>query len=262
MWFDTHAHLSDAKFDPDRADAVNRAYQSGVIGIVEIADGPEEWPKAQALAHDNPNRMWWAAGLHPYYADQSNDAVWTELKHIASDPQFVAVGEIGLDYAKCPIAPDVQQRAFRRALDLAIEINKPVVIHCRDAYQDLMPLLRTYANAFKKIHPDSPGVVHCFSGDQSAAEELIAFDFYLGVDGPLTYPNAHALRKIIQHVPLKNLVIETDSPYLPPQSQRGQRNEPLQIATIGNALAVLKNQEKEIISKQLLQNSHRLYRLK
>ena len=133
--------------------------------------------------------------------DLASDATWAELKRIASDPQFVAVGEIGLDYAKCPIAPEVQQRAFRQALDLAIEVDKPVVIHCRDAYADLMPVLRAYANAFKKMHPSSPGVVHCFSGDQSAAEELIAADFYLGIDGPLTYPNAHALRKIIQHVP-------------------------------------------------------------
>jgi TatD DNase family protein len=262
VWFDTHAHLSDAKFDADRAEIVERCYDNGVVGIVEIADGPDEWAKAKNLAHQNQGRMWWAAGLHPYHADKSNDTLWTELKRIADNPQFVAVGEIGLDYAKCPISPDVQQRAFHRGIGLALELDKPMIIHCRDGYKDLMPILRTYAGAFKNSSPRSPGVIHCFSGDQNAADELIEMDFFLGVDGPLTYPSANALRQVIHRVPLKQLVIETDSPYLPPQTHRGQRNEPVHIAAVGEALATLKNQSSKFISAELLQNSQRLYRLK
>jgi TatD DNase family protein len=262
VWFDTHAHLSDSKFDSDRADVVHRAYEAGVLGIVEIADGPEEWAKAKALAHQHRDRMWWAAGLHPYHADKSNDDTWAGLKKIAADPQFVAVGEIGLDYAKCPIARDVQQDAFRRGLDLALELDKPVVIHCRDAYADLMPILRAYAPAFEKKHPHSPGVVHCFSGDLTSAQELIAADFYLGIDGPLTYPSSKNLRDIMGQIPLKHLVVETDSPYLPPQSHRGQRNEPLHIAAVGTALTALRGQQSRFISDQLRENSQRLFRLK
>ncbi len=262
MFFDTHAHLSDPKFDSDRAAAIDRAYQGGVVGLVEIADGPGEWTKARTLAHAYKNRMWWAAGLHPYHADQSNDATWADLKQISNDPQFVAVGEIGLDYAKCPIAPSVQQDAFRRGLDLALELNKPVVIHCRDAFADLMPILRTYTSAFKKQQPHSPGVVHCFSGDLEAAQELIAADFYLGVDGPLTYPSSKPLREVFQAVSLDHVVIETDSPYLPPQTHRGQRNEPAHIRTVGTALAAVRGTNINIISDQLISNSERLFRLK
>lgn len=262
MWFDTHAHLSDSKFDSDRASTVDRSYHSGVSFIVEIADGPLEWTKAQALAHLNQGRMWWAGGLHPYHADQSSDAIWSELKRLSTDSSFVAIGEIGLDYAKCPIPPDVQQQAFRRGIDLAFEINKPVIVHCREAYDDLLPILRSYKSVFDKNRPLSPGVVHCFSGDERAAHELISLGFYLGVDGPITYPSAKNLRSVLEQVPLEHLVVETDSPYLPPQTHRGQRNEPLHIAAMGTALATLKNQDRGAVAEQLMENSHRLYRLK
>jgi TatD DNase family protein len=206
--------------------------------------------------------MWWAAGLHPYHADKSSDATWSELKRLAAHPSFVAVGEIGLDYAKCPIPPEVQRDAFRRGLDAALQLDKPVVIHCREAYHDLMPILRAYAPAFKKNHPNSPGVVHCFSGDGAAAQELIAADFYLGVDAPLTYPSAKTLRDALQYVPVDRLVLETDSPYLPPQTHRGKRNEPSYIAAVATALAVLKGENVAFLAERLLVNSRRLYRLK
>jgi TatD DNase family protein len=262
-WFDTHAHLSDAKFDSDRAETIDRAYQNGVSGIVEIADGPAEWLKAKTLARQYPTRMWWAGGLHPYHADLSSDTTWSELKNLAvRDDQFVAIGEIGLDYAKCPIPPDVQIAAFRRGMDLALELDKPVIIHCREAYDDLLPVLRDYAPALQRRQPHPPGVVHCFSGDESNARELIGWGFYLGIDGPLTYPSAKSLRQIMESIPTEHLVIETDSPYLPPQTHRGQRNEPQHIGAVGTALAVLKGAQSYLLSDQLLVNSQRLYRLK
>lgn len=262
MWFDTHAHLSDAKFDVDRDVVVSRAFSSGLSAIVEIADGPEEWPKAQALAEKYPGKIWWAAGLHPYYADQSTPEIWKRLKELASHPQFVAVGEIGLDYAKCPIPPDQQQEAFKLGIDAGLSVNKPLIIHCREAYPDLMPILRDY----DRLDPprrmtNSPGVIHCFSGNKEQALELIEMGFYLGIDGPLTYPSAKNLREAIEGLPLERLVLETDSPYLPPQNHRGQRNEPSYLPQIGQYLSALKHQSAEQLASIVLSSSVNLFRL-
>src|SRR5262245_50389855 len=142
MWFDTHAHLSDPKFDSDRKETIDRAFANGIAGIIEIADGPDEWEKARCLAEQYPGKMWWAAGLHPYYSDQSSDEVFSSLKSFANHPQFVAIGEVGLDYAKCPIPADKQKQALAKALRLAKEINKPLIIHCREAFDDLLTIFR------------------------------------------------------------------------------------------------------------------------
>lgn len=259
MWFETHAHLSDAKFDPDRDAAIERAYSAGLSAIVEIADGPAEWPKAQALAERNKGRMWWAAGLHPYYADQSSPEVWEDLKELTKHPQFVAIGEVGLDYAKCPIPPADQQKTFIIAVELALEVDKPLIIHCRDAYADLMPILRSH---FKGTGGKSPGVVHCFSGNADNARDLVGMGFYLGVDGPVTYPSANGLREALCAVDATSLVLETDSPYLPPQTHRGQRNEPSNLLAVGARLADLCKKSPAAMAEITSENASRLFRLK
>ena len=195
MWFETHAHLSDSKFDLDRDQVIEKALTAGISSIVEIADGPAEWPKAQKLSEKYPDQIWWAAGLHPYYADQSTPALWQNLKILTQHPQFVAIGEIGLDYAKCPILPSDQLKAFRCGIDLALEVDKPIIVHCREAYDDLMPLMRECFGG-KGM---SPGVIHCFSGNREQAEELTQMGFFLGVDGPLTYPSAKSLREAVEN---------------------------------------------------------------
>src|SRR5436190_11752465 len=169
-WFETHAHLSDLKFDVDRDLAIERAFAAGVKRIVEIADGPDEWEKARALSELYPGKIWWAAGLHPYYADQGSASVFNQLRDLSRHPQFVGLGEVGLDYAKCKIPADVQKNTLRSALLLASEINKPLIIHCRDAFSDLLSEFRL---VFKKNPTRSPGVVHCFSGGTAEAKELI-----------------------------------------------------------------------------------------
>ncbi len=257
MWFETHAHLSDAKFDWDRDQVIDRAFSSGLSTIIEIADGPEEWPKARALAERYSGRMWWAAGLHPYYADKSTPELWRELKQLTKHPQFVAIGEVGLDYAKCPIPHDQQQLAFECGIELANEIDKPLIIHCREAYGDLMPILRRHFSSKKSC----PGVVHCFSGDRDNADELVSMGFYLGVDGPVTYPSANGLREALADVPLHSIVLETDSPYLPPQSHRGQRNEPAYLPKIGTHLASVRGNAVASLAELTAENGRKLFRL-
>jgi TatD DNase family protein len=256
VWFETHAHLSDSKFDSDRDQVIERAFASGLSTIVEIADGPEEWPKAQALAERYPGKIWWAAGLHPYYADKSSPALWAALKKISKHTQFVAIGEVGLDYAKCPIPPSDQQKAFRSGIELALEIDTPLIIHCREAYNDLMPILREHFKGGR-----CPGVVHCFSGNGENAAELVEMGFYLGVDGPITYPNAKSLREALEKIPASSLVLETDSPYLPPQPHRGQRNEPSYLPQIGTHLASLRGNLVANFAETTSENGRRLFRL-
>jgi TatD DNase family protein len=256
-WVETHAHLSDAKFDDDRDAALERAKQAGVTRLIEIADGPSEWPKARALAERHAGFVWWAAGIHPYYADQASPDVWAELERLAKDPRFVAVGEIGLDYAKCPIPRERQIQTFTEGWDLADRLDKPVIIHCREAYDDLMPLLRARRGRLRSV----PGVVHCFSGNAEHAREIVELGFYLGVDGPVTYPNAHGLRAALDAAPAESLVLETDSPYLPPQSRRGQRNEPACLPEIGLRLSAHKRLAPREAARLWTANAHRLFSL-
>jgi TatD DNase family protein len=254
-WFDTHVHLSDAQFDWDRDIAIERATVAGVSGMVEIADGPPEWEKAQALSEANLKNIWWAAGLHPYYADLATPDVWKKLKNLAHHPRFVAIGEVGLDYAKATVPPEMQKKTLRSAIEVSLQVNKPLIIHCRNAYEDLHPILKDFFYGTERC----PGVVHCFSGTQSDADKLIAMGFYLGVDGPLTYPSANDLRAVMTNVPLSRIVLETDSPYLPPQSRRGKRNEPMHVVSVGEKLAEIRGKSPMEIAKETRANALYLY---
>jgi len=262
IWFDTHAHLSDAQFDRDRSEVLDRAFTSAVNGIIEIADGPQEWEKAKSLAETRPSKIWWAAGLHPYYADQISETVLHDLKATSEHPQFVAVGEIGLDYAKCPISHDVQKHTLVRMLEFSHQIEKPVILHCRDAYPDLITVLTSFYGKSRHASAPPPGVVHCFSGNAEDAGALLEMGFYIGVDGPITYPSARSLRETIQTIPVEKLVIETDAPYLPPQPFRGQRNESSYISHVGEKLAEIKKLSSNQLATILRQNSDTVFQLK
>jgi TatD DNase family protein len=236
-FFDTHVHLGDAQFDADREDAISRAAESGVERLVEIADHPDEWGRALALARAHPGRLRASLGLHPYYADRFDDSFLPRLKAaLAAAPEAVAIGEIGLDYAKAEVPAEVQRRAFAALLAAGRDWDVPVVIHCRDAYADLVPMLR---DAFPKPSRDRRfhGVVHCFSGTPEEAEACAALGFALGADGPVTYKKNDALREAFRRVGPGATVLETDCPYLPPQSSRGKRNEPRAIPEIAAKLA-------------------------
>jgi TatD DNase family protein len=204
---DTHAHLGDPQFDADRDAVLARAEMAGVTRLVEIADSPDEWDRAVRLARARPASSRCALGLHPYYADRYDGAFPARLRAaLDAAPEAVAIGEIGLDYAKAQVPRDAQLRAFRALLAAAREWDYPVVIHCRDAYADLVPLLRELFPA-------------------------------LGADGPVTYKKNDALREAFRRAGPGVAVLETDCPYLPPQSARGKRNEPAAIPEIAAKLA-------------------------
>ena len=214
---------------------MSRAVAAGVERVVEIADGPGEWSKALSLVRARPLMLRAALGLHPYHADGFSEEIIKALERFSLLPEVVAIGEIGLDYAKSSVPALVQRQVFERLLVLSREAKKPCVIHCREAYADLIPII-------KEVYPQLPergfwGVVHCFSGGVSEASFLKERGFALGVDGPVTYPKNDGLREALRFAGIKNLVLETDSPYLPPQSSRGKRNEPSAIPEIAAKVA-------------------------
>lgn len=237
---DTHTHLGDARFDSDRETVLERAAAAGVGRLVEIADEPEQWDRAISLARIHPDRMRCALGLHPYYADRYDDGFLARLKAaLDAAPEAVAVGEIGLDYAdKSQVPREAQRRAFCALLKAGRDWGVPLVIHCRDAYADLVLALR-------ERFPSPPkdrrfwGVVHCFSGTPEEAEICAALGFALGADGPVTYKKNDSLREAFDLTGPGSAVLETDCPYLPPQSSRGKRNEPKSVVEIAMRLAEL-----------------------
>ncbi|MDE2491738.1 MAG: TatD family hydrolase [Elusimicrobia bacterium] len=257
---DTHAHLGDPAFDADREDAIARAAEAGVTRFVEIADNPDEWSRAVALARAHPGRALCALGLHPYYADRFDDGFVGRLRAaLDAAPEAAAIGEIGLDYAKAAVPRDVQRRAFEALLDAAAGWDVPVVVHCRDAYADLLPILRAR-------FPGPPagrryrGVVHCFSGTPDEAVACAELGFALGADGPVTYKKNDALREAFRRAGPGATVLETDCPYLPPQSARGKRNEPRAIAEIAAKLAEVWGLPVEEAAARTSRNAADLYR--
>lgn len=256
--FDTHAHLSDSQFDQDREQVLSRAFEAGVSRIVEIADCPQDWEKCLELSRKNPGRVFCALGFHPHYADQW-DAKQTELLN-GRIREICAIGEIGLDYVKSQAPPVRQALVLKAMLKAAFSRELPVILHCREAYGDLFPILE---EALSGAEPRGrfAGVIHCFSGTVEDARRAVALKFALGVDGPVTYPKNEKLREAIRVAGLQNIVLETDSPYLPPQRFRGQRNEPARLAHVAEGVAKIFGVSLEEAAARTTQNALDLFRL-
>jgi TatD DNase family protein len=267
MIIDTHAHHADATFDADRTETLARARAAGVTVLVEIAEEEPQWAKARALAEQN-NFMWWTAGIHPHHAGTPDAGFWKRLKDQLTHPRLVGVGEVGLDYFRNPVPSAQQIDVFSRAVETACGANKPLVLHCREmdvgetrAQEDMLGVLRKFF--ISDWDPRGPfrGVAHCFQGRPDMAREFMALGFCLGADGPLTYPNAGRLRELFAGVPLDFIVLETDSPYLPPQEKRGQRNESSFLPAVARALAALHGVSLEDVASRTAANARRLFHL-
>lgn len=227
---DTHCHLQDGVFDEDRDEVIERAL-AVCDWLVIVSDDIANSTKAAELSGD---RIYFAAGCHPYHAVEVFDHE-AQLRELLAHPRNVSLGEIGLDYFKyCETPRDVQAKSFRKQLDIACELNKPVIIHDRDAHEDCLEILRDYASDLTNC------VMHCFSGGPELAEQCLALGFHLSFTGNVTYPKAQLLRDAASVVPMDRLMVETDSPYLSPQPKRGKRCEPAYVQHTAEALAELK----------------------
>lgn len=232
---DSHAHLDFPQFDADRGQVIARAIGAGVISIINVGADLLSSERSVKLAERYPF-VYAAVGIHPHDADTLNKASLGLLREMAMHPRVVAIGEIGLDYYRDLSPRDRQKAAFEQQLDLAEPLKLPVIIHDRDAHEDVMAVLQhKSANGWRL-----QGVLHCFSGDLAMAHQAIDMGLYISIGGPVTFHNARKLPEIVREIPLTRLLLETDCPYLAPHPHRGQRNEPAYVLLVAEKIAELK----------------------
>ncbi len=261
-FIDSHAHLNDDAFNEDREQVINCCFEAGVKQMVEIACEVPEWQQAFDLCQKYKGQIYAAASIHPINAKQLTDESFENLTKFLSYDNFKAVGEIGLDYFYEDSSPRaLQQEVFERQLELAQTIKKPIILHCRQgkdkqdysAYEDMFFALKKYNL--------SGGILHCFSGRKEDAYRALDMGFYLGINGIIGYKKNDDIRQIIKQVGLKYLMLETDCPYLPPQSKRGQRNSPVNIPEIAQTLADILGKNINEVADVTTQNAKAFYNI-
>ncbi len=249
---DSHAHTNFDAFDDDRAAMYERARAAGVLAIIEVGVGLDGSKQACARAQAEP-MVHAAAGLHPTGLDGWEEA-WDEFVALFAQTgpaRPIAVGECGLDYYWMKSPKDIQADAFLRQLDFAQEKQLPYIVHCREAEDDLVPLLTAHGYA--------RGVVHCFGGTAEHAQALLEYGLHLSFCGNVTYKSAAAMREVAATVPLDRLLLETDSPFLAPVPKRGKRNEPSFVAHTARFLADLKGVDLDTLTKAATDNTRALF---
>jgi len=249
MYFDTHAHYDDAKFDADRETLLPAVHDFGVEYIVDPGCDEASSYAAIALAEQYPF-VYAAVGIHPEELEGWSGSL-DSIRDLASHPKCVAIGEIGLDYYWDDSHKEEQKALFRAQLALAQELDKPVIVHDREAHGDCFAIICEY--------PGLRGVFHCYSGSAEMAKELLKRGWYLGFDGPVTYKNARKTIEVLEITPLERLLIETDSPYLSPVPHRGQRNDSRNLAFVVQKIAEVKGLSGEEIARISLENGKRLF---
>ena len=249
MFFDTHAHYDDRHFDSDRDELLPALYAAGVELIVDPGCDTSSSRAALALADKYPF-IYAAVGVHPEEMphDPCDLAV---IRELAQHPKCVAIGEVGLDYYWDKEHKEAQQALFRAQIELALELDKPVIVHDRDAHGDCLAVVRDY--------PGARGVFHCFSGSAEMAEELLKLGWYLGFDGPITYKNARRALEVLELCPLERILMETDSPYLSPVPMRGRRNDSRNLVYVAEKIGEVKGLSAEEAAHLCLENGKRLF---
>ena len=252
MLTDTHAHLDRHEFAGDLEAVLGAARDAGVSRIVTIGIDNATSRAAVALAEKYPF-VWATVGVHPH--DAAGGVDWEELGRLARHPRVVAIGECGLDYYRDLSPREAQDVAFRRQIALSEEVGKPLVIHCRDAHADVTRILREGASRPRR------GVMHCFSGDVAQATAYREMGFVISLAGPVTYPNAPKLKEVARTIPLSEIVVETDCPWLAPQARRGKRNEPAYVRHTAAEIATLRGVSLEEVARATSENAASLFGL-
>jgi len=231
--FDSHAHLNLPEYEDDRAAVLSRARTAGVTRMVNVGIDPCSSRLARDLAVADPG-LYAAAAVHPNYTKECGDEGFAEIETMLAEGGFVAVGETGLDYYREHSPFDLQREFFRRHLALAGDVGLPAIIHCRDAEEDCLRLLREEA---ERRDLDGRIVMHCFGGSAASARDFVELGAYVSFAGVVTFKNAHGAREAAAAVPLARTLIETDCPFLAPQPRRGKRNEPSYVVWVAEEIA-------------------------
>jgi TatD DNase family protein len=231
--FDTHSHLNDPAFAEDLEAVIQRAVEAGVNRIATVGYDLPSSVQAVKIAKKHKG-IYAIIGVHPHDAKALDEESLYQLEVYAREPEVVAIGEIGLDYYRDHSPRDVQREAFRKQIHLAAKLEKPIVIHDRDAHGDTMQIIK------EEKAGSNGGIFHCFSGSWEMARQCIALGFHISIAGPVTYKNANKLLEVARMVPLNRLLVETDCPYLTPHPYRGKRNEPARVRLIAEKIAELR----------------------
>jgi TatD DNase family protein len=281
MYIDSHCHLDGPKFAQDREQVLARARQAGVEAMVAIGNGSgpddvacgirlaEEYGQ-QSMVEDRreethedarPVRIYATIGIHPHEAALAEERHYAEMEKLARDPRVIAWGEIGLDYFYDHSPREVQQKVFVRQMELARTAGLPIVIHNRpsensdNAWQDLFRLLREHWQS-----SGTGGILHCFTGTLEQARAAIEMGFMISFAGNVSYPKALSIRETAAQVPLENMLIETDAPYLAPVPHRGKRNEPAFVAETARHIGELRGISGEEVGAATTKNFYRFFK--
>ncbi|MCD7036633.1 TatD family hydrolase [Metabacillus sp. GX 13764] len=252
MLFDTHAHLNDLQYEDDLLEVMNRAREEGVENIVVVGFDRPTIVKAMELT-ETYDFIYAAVGWHPVDAIDMTDDDLNWIKELASHPKVVALGEMGLDYHWDKSPKDVQKEVFKKQIALAKEVKLPIIIHNRDATQDVLDILQSEGAE------EVGGIMHCFTGSVEVARQCIDMNFYISLGGPVTFKNAKKPKEVAAEIPLDKLLIETDCPYLAPHPLRGKRNEPSYIRYVAEEIANLRGMTADEVGSQTTENAKKFF---
>jgi len=253
---DSHCHIDMPQFDADREAVVARAREAGVERMLVVGgvDGEGGHQRAMRVARELGFPC--SAGVHPHEARLYTDDIEDELRGLARDGLIVAIGEIGLDFHYDHSPRDVQREVFRRQLQLARDVELPVIIHTREADKETAAILE------REEAEDVGGVIHCFTGDRELADRALILGFCISFSGIVAFPRAEVIQEVARTVPIERLLVETDAPFLAPPPHRGKRNEPAFVVEVARAVAKLRGEPLEDLSRSLLENFMRAFGLR
>lgn len=254
MLFDTHVHLNAWQFKEDLNEVIERAVEAGVTRMTVVGFDEETIPPAIEIA-ETYDFIYAAVGWHPVDAIDFKDHHLDYLREYAQHEKVVALGEMGLDYHWNKSPKDVQEKVFRAQIQLAKEVNLPIIIHNREATDDVIRILQ------EEKAEEVGGIMHCYSGTVEQMQPCLEMNFYISLAGPVTFKNAKLPKKVAKEVPLDRLLVETDAPYLAPHPFRGKRNEPAYVTKVAEAIAELRNMDYETICEITTKNALAIYRI-
>jgi TatD DNase family protein len=254
MLFDTHVHLNAEQFNEDLEEVISRAKEAGVGKMVVVGFDRPTIERAMELV-EHYDFLYASVGWHPVDAIDMTDEDLAWIEELSSHPKVVALGEMGLDYHWDKSPKDVQKEVFRKQIHLAKKVKLPIIIHNREATQDIVDILR------EEGAEEVGGIMHCFSGSSEIAQECVDMNFYISLGGPVTFKNAKKPKEVAQEIPLERLLIETDCPYLAPHPNRGKRNEPAYVKLVAEQIAELKGISVEEVERITTENANKLFNI-
>lgn len=258
MLVDSHTHIDMRQYEKDRDRVLERARVAGVAAVVDVGCDLDSSRAAIRLA-ERYVEVFATVGFHPHSAARMRDGDLERLAELARHPKVVAIGEIGLDFYRNLSPRDIQVEAFKRQLALARRLGLPVIVHCRQAHEEVLGILTEWADGADG--EDKPlGVFHCFSGDGELGHRYIEMGFFLSIAGPVTYPSSSSA-EVARGLPLDRLLIETDCPFLTPQPYRGKRNEPSYVSFVGEKIGEIRGVPAAVVAEHTTANAIRLFQL-